>query len=207
LDVYYDKEDIENLKPVYIFLYGGAWMYGSRVKFTNFGALLETNGYVAVIPEYVLFPNGGFEDMVEDVYKALDWTFKNIEKYGGDPKRVSVAGYSSGSHLTLLTLYKSLLGIANKKEILKPLPNFEKVVLLNGPYDFDDYSSLIRFIEKADNSIVEQLAKCIFRTSNVSPTDILKAYPMIYFKISVLISLYSSILKTIPKLKNHLLLI
>jgi len=175
LDVYYDKENTSELKPVYIFIYGGSWYSGDKVKFNKFGSLLESNGYVAVLPNYILFPYGGFEDMVEDIYKSIQWTFENIKKYGGDPKRVSIAAYSAGSHLTALTLLKSVFSMSNNDEELEPLPTLEKAVLLNGPYDFDDFS--VKFLgsdPEIDNSILEKLAKIVFRTPDVSPTDILK---------------------------------
>jgi len=173
LDVYYDKESTK-LKPVYIFLYGGAWHSGSKVKFTNFGSLLNKNGYVAVLPDYILFPYGGFEDMVDDIYHAINWTFENIEKYGGDPKRISISAYSAGSHLTALTLLKSLFSYSNKDVVLEPFPELEKVVLLNGPYDFDDYSVINKMFGQNNNSILEKLVKLVFKSPNVSPTDLLK---------------------------------
>jgi len=175
LDVYYDKTNTTELKPVYLFIFGGSWYSGSKVKFTKFGSLFEENNYVAVLPNYVLFPHGGFEDMVDDIYKAIQWTFKNIEKYGGDPNRISISAYSAGSHLTALTIFKSLLGYTNKNSILEPIPMLEKVVLLNGPYDFDDYSVVRKFFGKeTENSLVENIIKFIFKSSNVSPTDLLK---------------------------------
>jgi len=115
--------------------------------------------------------------MVDDIYKAIQWTFKNIEKYGGDPERVSISAYSAGSHLTALTIFKPLLGYLNKKNMLEPLPMFEKVVLLNGPYDFDDYSLIRKFFGKeTENSFIERIVKVIFKSKNVSPTDLLKPY-------------------------------
>jgi len=116
--------------------------------------------------------------MVDDVYHAIQWTFDNIKKYGGNPKKVSIAAYSSGSHLTALSLLKPLLGYSNKKKFLEPLPTLEKVVLLNGPYDFDDYSVVRNVLGKeTENSITENLAKVVFRSKNISPTDLLKPYP------------------------------
>eukprot|EP00833_Pecoramyces_ruminatium_P015015 jgi/Orpsp1_1/1189047/evm.model.d7180000069083.1 len=203
LDVYYDKSDTTELKPVYIFFFGGIWYSGDKVKFTKFGQLFETNGYVGVLPNYVLFPHGGFEDMVDDVYKAIKWTFENIEKYGGDPSRVSLSGYSSGSHLTTLTLLKTVLGFTNKNQFLEPFPHIEKVVLLNGPYDFDDYSAVRKlFGKETENSVVENIVKYIFRSRNVSPTDLLKSLTngsVSTFGVDKFVFFYTSLDKSVPE--------
>jgi len=178
LDVYYDINNNNESKPVYIFIYGGNWVSGDNIKFTNFGSLLEKNGYVAVLPNYILFPKGSFEDMVDDIYKAVLWTSKNIEKYGGDPNRISIAAYSAGAHLTALTLIKSVLGKNNKSTILEPLPELEKVILLNGPYDFEDYSVVRKMFGKnTNNSSIDGIIKLFFQSKDISPIDILKPIP------------------------------
>ncbi|KAG4084370.1 alpha/beta-hydrolase [Neocallimastix lanati (nom. inval.)] len=154
-------------------------------KFNKIGSLLEENGYVAVLPNYGLFPFSVFEDMVYDVYTAINWTFKNIERYGGDPNRVTLIAHSAGAHLSALTLFKSYNYMENNGVTLQPLPPFEKVILLAGPFDFDDYH-LIDLIKKendeeedvdvdADNGLVENLIKVLFRTKTVSPHDIVKS--------------------------------
>eukprot|EP00833_Pecoramyces_ruminatium_P016715 jgi/Orpsp1_1/1190747/evm.model.d7180000080984.1 len=180
LDVYYKKEEVDenNLKPVVIFIHGGTWYEGDRIKFTKFGSLLKDNGYVGVLPEYILFPHGDLEDMVYDVYTSAKWTFENIKKYGGDPNKVTIVGHSSGAHILALTLFKSYYGMKNNKIFLEPLPEFEKVMLLAGIYDFDDFSLVKKYFGKdMDNSLLEQFVKVLFKTKYVSPYDILKEYP------------------------------
>jgi arylformamidase len=36
--------------------------------------------------------------------KALAWTWRNIDQYGGDPTRITVAGHSAGGHLAAMML-------------------------------------------------------------------------------------------------------
>jgi len=179
LDVYYNKyEESQELKPVVIFIYGGTWYQGDKIKFNKFGSLLEANGYIGVIPTYVLFPHGGMEDMVYDVYTSIKWTFENIQKYGGDPQRITVVGHSAGAHLVALTLFKSYNFMENKNEIMVPLPQFEKVLLLSGPYNFDDFSNVKKLFGKnINNSMLEQMVKVLFKTKNVSPLDIVSNMP------------------------------
>ncbi|KAG4102659.1 alpha/beta-hydrolase [Neocallimastix lanati (nom. inval.)] len=178
LDVYYKANEVNELKPVVIHIYGGTWYKGNKVKFNNIGSLLDENDYVAVLPNYGLFPTAVFEDMVYDVYTAINWTFNNIKQYGGDPNRVTIVGHSAGAHLIALTLFKSYLNMENNNEILKPFPVFERVVLLAGPYDFDDYSLIAKYFDKdISNSLLEKFVKVLFRTKTVSPHDIVASLP------------------------------
>jgi len=172
----------DELKPVVIHIYGGTWKKGNKVKFTNIGSLLERNDYVAVLPNYGLFPFAVFEDMVYDVYTAIQWTFENIEKYGGDPKRVTIVGHSAGAHLTALTIFKSYNLMENNGEVLSPLPTFEKVILLAGPYDFDDVEIAKmgykeEDVEDFNNGLLEKTLQILFRTKEVSPYDIVRSMP------------------------------
>jgi len=135
LDVYYNKSNVDTKKKVVIYVYGGSWVTGDKIKYTKVGALLQRNGYVAVLPDYHLYPNGTVEDMVTDIYNAINWTYNNIENFGGDPAQIIISGHSAGSHITALTIVKSTLKLKNNGITLQPLPYIQKAVLLNGPYD------------------------------------------------------------------------
>jgi len=138
LDVYYDKKNTNTKKPVVIFIYGGSWVTGNKIKYTKFGILLEKSGYVGVIPNYTLFPQGTVEDMVDDVYHAIQWTYQNIEKYGGDPEQIILTAHSAGSHLAALTIVKASLHLTNNGSPLSSLPPLKKAVLMNGPYKLNE---------------------------------------------------------------------
>ncbi|KAG4100278.1 alpha/beta-hydrolase [Neocallimastix lanati (nom. inval.)] len=177
LDVYYNESTISQLKPVVIHIYGGAWVKGSKEEYANFGKLLQDNGYVGVLPNYVLYPFGQIEDMVEDVHTAILWTYNNIAKFGGDPSNITISGHSAGAHLTALTTLKANLGFKNKGEYLQPLSFVKKLVLLNGVYDFDDFSILKQLFKfEVENGVVEEAVSLLMNTQNISPTDILKKY-------------------------------
>jgi len=137
LDVYYDKTRLENKRKVVIHIYGGSWIIGDKIGQTKIGQLINEKGSVAVVPNYVLFPEGTIEDMVDDVYQAIHWTYKNISKYGGNPKKITLCAHSAGAHLAALTIIKSTLGLTNNGKKLEALPKIEKVVLLDGPYAID----------------------------------------------------------------------
>lgn len=134
LDVYHNKNNISEKKPVVMYIYGGSWVTGDKIRYTKVGVLLQKNGYVAVLPNYRLYPNGSVEDMVDDIYNAIQWTYNNIEKYGGDPNNIILTAHSAGAHLSALTIVKSTLGINNNGAPLAPLPPIKKALLMNGPY-------------------------------------------------------------------------
>jgi acetyl esterase/lipase len=51
---------------------------------------------------YRLSPNAKLPEFIEDAAAATAWTLKNIGSYGGDPKKVFIAGHSAGGYLALM---------------------------------------------------------------------------------------------------------
>ena len=88
--------------PVVVFFYGGGWVKGERAEFGFVGRALARAGFVAVLPDYRLAPEGRFPTFVEDGAAALAWVTQHIEELGGDPERVAIAGHSAGGHLAAL---------------------------------------------------------------------------------------------------------
>jgi len=96
LDVYYP----EKLKsfPSIVWFHGGGLTAGDKSKSFPWG-LLQNN--VAVISvNYRFYPIVKCPKYLEDAAAAVAWVFNNIEKYGGNPKLIFVAGHSAGAYLT-----------------------------------------------------------------------------------------------------------
>ncbi|ORX78282.1 alpha/beta-hydrolase [Anaeromyces robustus] len=188
LDVYNNKFNSRNKKPVMIFIYGGSWVSGSKEYYTKMGTLLESSNYVAVIPNYVLFPNGTIDDMVDDVYNAIKWTYKNISKYGGNPKQISLSSHSAGAHITALTVIKSALNLENNGKKLENLPPLKDVTLMNGPFIFDQdfISYTLQGTGSVENAtatsdpvkqaLLQQLMMLYYDDKEISPIEILRSY-------------------------------
>jgi acetyl esterase/lipase len=90
--------------PVLVFVHGGGWKDYDKELFAPVAMKLLPEDVVVVIPDYTLHPRAGYEQMAQEVAAALSWTLEHIEAYGGDPRRVVVAGHSAGGHLVGLAV-------------------------------------------------------------------------------------------------------
>ena len=99
-------------RPVLVYFYGGGCVCGDGSEPRYDGSSMAQKGIVAVTVNYRLNIFGFFahpELSAESPYKvsgnygfldqnmALKWVQKNIEAFGGDPQRVTIAGESAGS--------------------------------------------------------------------------------------------------------------
>jgi acetyl esterase/lipase len=131
LDVYVPKHH-ELKPPVVIFFYGGSWDSGDKADYKFAAEAFTSNGFVAVVPDYRLYPEVLFPDFMADPAKAARWVKDHIQALGGDPGCVFLAGHSAGAHIAvMLALNDKYLA----KEQLKP-SDFRGTIGLAGPYDF-----------------------------------------------------------------------
>lgn len=112
LDLYLPDES--GPQPMVLFIHGGAWRYGDKRHFSNAAQRLARSGYVAASINYRLVPEGVFPKAFQDCACALAYLQKNSGKYGIDPQRVAIMGYSAGGHLA------SLLGVAWDEDAIAP---------------------------------------------------------------------------------------
>jgi len=104
LDVYHpnNKKDFSTV----VWFHGGGLKAGKR----SVPQALQGKGIAVVAVNYRLHPKVKAPAYIEDAAAAVAWTFKNIETYGGSPKRIYVSGHSAGGYLTsMVGLDKSWL--------------------------------------------------------------------------------------------------
>ena len=90
--------------PVFVFIHGGYWRALSSKTFSGVALGLQARGITTVIINYALCPRVTIDEIVRQTRSALAWTLRNIQHYGGDPKRVAIGGHSAGGHLTAMAL-------------------------------------------------------------------------------------------------------
>jgi acetyl esterase/lipase len=84
--------------PVVVWFHGGGLSEGSK----HFSPLLKNENIVLVGAGYRLTPKAKFPDFLEDTAAAVAWTFANIDRYGGDAKKIVVGGHSAGAYLSAM---------------------------------------------------------------------------------------------------------
>lgn len=94
--------------PIHIFIHGGAWKFGSAAQNHYLAETFTQAGIHFVAPDFspVQDLDGNLIPMVDQLRAALVWIYRNArEKFGGDPERIYLSGFSSGGHLasSLLT--------------------------------------------------------------------------------------------------------
>eukprot|EP00957_Ditylum_brightwellii_P118450 9034265-Ditylum_brightwellii.AAC.1 len=104
------EEEEEVLKPVVIFLTGGAWIIGYKMWGALMARALVPFGVLVCMPDYRNFPGVTVGEMVLDVDYATQWVLNNCREFGGDPKRVVLVGQSAGAHLgSCVVMRKALM--------------------------------------------------------------------------------------------------
>lgn len=103
LDVYQPAG--ANNCPVLVYVYGGSWNSGNKELYAPIAQRLLPEGLVVVLPDYSRYPAGGYPTQSRQIAAAIAWTLDNIDRFGGDPRRVVVAGQSAGGHVASLALF------------------------------------------------------------------------------------------------------
>ncbi len=133
LDVYRPADAPAGGKaPVVVFLYGGSWRTGSKSQYRFVAQALASRGIVTVIPDYRLFPEVRYPELLDDGAAAVAWTRRSIARYGGDPDRIFITGHSAGAYNAAMVAFDPRL---LAKHGMKP-QEFRGFVGLAGPYNF-----------------------------------------------------------------------
>ena len=124
--------------PVLLYLHGGSWCLWSARDLRRLAMLFAERGFVTVNLDYGLAPEHPFPWAFDDTVFALQWISDNIERYGGDPSRVVVAGDSCGANLVSAAVLTpgTLEGDSSREGSHGALRNVVGAVLLYGVFDF-----------------------------------------------------------------------
>lgn len=113
LDVRYGQGECETLDlfpttranaPVLLFIHGGWWRSLDKSDHSFIAPAFVDQGVCVVAVNYGLAPGTSIERIALQMTQALAWTYREIERYGGNRKRIVLAGHSAGAHLATMLL-------------------------------------------------------------------------------------------------------
>ena len=123
----------EKAKGIIIFFYGGCWGACQTYPKTKYRFVAETLinlGYAVVIPDYRLYPDVKFLDIMLDAKLAFKWVTDNIQEFDLEAESLILMGHSAGAHIAaMLAANEAYLG----ENLYPQLTGF---IGLAGPYDF-----------------------------------------------------------------------
>lgn len=88
--------------PAIVYFHGGGWVAGSLATHDGVAAALaqDADSVVASV-HYRRSPESPYPAANDDAYASLAWIFARARDLDVDPRRIAVAGDSSGAHLAL----------------------------------------------------------------------------------------------------------
>ncbi|RZJ09108.1 MAG: alpha/beta hydrolase [Haliea sp.] len=90
--------------PVVVFIHGGYWRSLDKSDHSFLAPAFTAAGACMVVPNYDLCPAVTIPDIALQMVEALAWTYRHIERFGGNPERITVVGHSAGGHLAAMLL-------------------------------------------------------------------------------------------------------
>ena len=141
--------------PINVFVHGGAWRRNKAADYALQAEPLLHAGAHTVIIDFINVEQAGGDlfPMYEQVCRALAWTWRNAESFGGDRERFYISAHSSGSHLAACVLTDGW------REENLPKKFCKGALLLSGMYELEPVrlskrSSYVKFTD----AMVEKLS-------------------------------------------------
>lgn len=139
LDLRYGANPLETLDvfpgapggPTQLYVHGGYWRANDKSDASAIAEPLVAAGATAVLINYDLCPKVTVAEIVDEVRRAIAWTWRNVGQYGGDPNRLYISGNSAGAHLCAMALAHDWAADGLPEDAVKG------AALLTGIYDLE----------------------------------------------------------------------
>ena len=90
--------------PVHVFFHGGYWQSLSKDHFAFVPESLAAAGVTTVMVNYPLSPDDGMDRIIAACRSAVEWVYREIRDFGGDPDSIVVSGHSAGGHIAAMLM-------------------------------------------------------------------------------------------------------
>jgi arylformamidase len=113
---------------VQIFVHGGAWKNFTKDDYSFPADAFVAAGVHTVVVNFTKLPSIRLPEMVDQVRRSLEWTYRNARSFGGDPDKLYLAAQSSGAHLSAAALQTDWAPRGLPADFVKA------ATLISGPY-------------------------------------------------------------------------
>lgn len=162
LDIYragsvLDAHSVVPNAPISIYVHGGAWRRGDAKDFAFQAEMFVRAGAHHVVLDFnnVDELNGNLFPMVDQVRRAVAWTYRNAKDFGGDPERIYLIGHSSGAHIG------GCVAVTDWSKYGVPANILKGALLCSGMYDLapvrlSKRSEYVTFTDEMENALSAQ---------------------------------------------------
>jgi arylformamidase len=151
-----DSESFPNA-PISVYVHGGAWRRGSAKDFAFQAEMFVRAGAHHVVLDFsnVDELKGDLMPMVDQLRRAVAWTYRNAREFGGDPERIYLIGHSSGAHLG------GCVAVTDWSQYGMPENVLKGALLCSGMYDLGPVrlskrSEYVKFTDAMENALSAQ---------------------------------------------------
>ncbi|VVB14662.1 unnamed protein product [Arabis nemorensis] len=134
LDLYLPSNN-DGMKPVVVFVTGGAWIIGYKAWGSLLGMQLAERDIIVACVDYRNFPQGTISDMVTDASQGISFVCNNISAFGGDPNRIYLMGQSAGAHIAACALLEQATKESKGESISWKVSQIKAYFGLSGGYN------------------------------------------------------------------------
>lgn len=117
--------------PVLVYIHGGYWSALDKDDHSFLAEALCERGICLVVVNYSLCPQVGIPDIIQEVAHATRWVYQNIQDYGGDRRRITLAGHSAGGHLAAMMQTQNWRALGLAGDVLP----FRNALSISGLFD------------------------------------------------------------------------
>lgn len=104
LDVFRPQAAGTHPAPVLVFIHGGYWRSLDKSDHSFVAEAFTGAGACVVVPNYALCPAVTIPHITLQMAHALAWVWHHIAQWGGDRRRITVAGHSAGGQLAAMMM-------------------------------------------------------------------------------------------------------
>jgi acetyl esterase/lipase len=180
LDIYLPPNATINT-PILVWVHGGAWFLNDKTADMSYMKstikALINSGLAIVSIDYRHSTSAVFPAQIQDCNLAIEYIYKNAQKYNLDKNKIAIMGFSAGGHLA------SLLGLANNNPTLDFTEKNAKISYkIKAVVDFYGPSELVSLITKSSNTEDPQIPEnMLLGYSPITRPDLAKrASPVTY---------------------------